>query len=161
MDQNSNGEKSKKWNREICIPYSGTTHTILKQNRYFSDIKPTRIVINTISGPADVIEGTGKANFTLPNGTKFSINNALYSPNSKRNLLSFKNIYIHGYDNQSAAENEKKYIYATFDKCGKKYILEKFPELPSGLHHTYIDEIESNHVVKRNPEEFTLWHDRL
>ena len=54
---------------EICIQDSGTTHTILRQKRYFSNIKPTRIVVNTISGPADVIEGTGKANFTLPNGT--------------------------------------------------------------------------------------------
>ena len=26
---------------------------------------------------------------------------------------------------------------------------------------TYIDEIKSNLVVKRNPEEFTVWHDRL
>ncbi|WZZ32515.1 hypothetical protein YC2023_015916 [Brassica napus] len=108
-----------------------------------------------------MIEGTGKANFTLPNGTKFSINNYLYSPSSKRNLLSFKDIYLHGYDTQSATDDGKKYMYVTSEQCGRKHILEKFPELPSGLHHTYIDEIESNLVVKRNPEKFTLWHDRL
>lgn len=158
MDHNANGTKSKKRIREICIPDSGTTHTILRQKRYFSDIKPKRIFVNTISGPVDVIEGAGKANFTLPNGTKFFINNALYSPSSKRNLLSFKDIYRQGYDTQSATENGKKYLYVTSEKYG---ILEKFPEVSSGLHHTYIDEIESNLVVKQNPEEFTLWHDRL
>ena len=104
MDQNANGTNSKKEIQEICILDSGTTHTILRKNIYFSDIKPKRITVNTISGPADVIEGTGKANFTLPNETKFSINNALYSLSSKRNLLSFKDIYLHGYDTQSATE---------------------------------------------------------
>ena len=98
-----------------------------------------------------MIEGTGKANLTLSNGTKFSINNALYSPNSKKNLLSFKDIYLHRYDTQSANEDGKKYMYITSDKYGKRHILENFPELPSGLHHTYIDAIESHLVVKQNP----------
>ena len=93
MDQNANGTNSKKEIQEICILDSGTTHTILRKNIYFSDIKPKRIIVNTISGPADVIEGNGKANFTLPNGTKISINNAIYAPNSRRNSLSFKDIY--------------------------------------------------------------------
>ena len=47
MDRNTNGAKSKKRIREICIPDSGTTYTILRQNRYFSNIKPIRIVVNT------------------------------------------------------------------------------------------------------------------
>ena len=81
---------------DICIPDSGTTHTILKCEKYFSYLKPTKAIINTISGPADLIEGTGKASFTLPNGTKFVINDALFSPKSKRNLLSFNDIYRHG-----------------------------------------------------------------
>ncbi len=97
----------------------------------------------------------------LPNGTKFSIDNALYSPNSKRNLLSFKDIYRQGYNTQSATENGKMYLYITSEKSGKGLVLEKFPELPSGLHHTYIDAIESHLVIKRNPEDVTLWHDRL
>jgi hypothetical protein len=84
--------------KDICIPDSGTAHTILKSKKYFTKIFPTKGVINTISGPADLIEGTGNAMLMLPNGTKFVINNALYSPKSKRNLLSFNDIYSQGYD---------------------------------------------------------------
>ena len=161
MDKKANGTTTKQIGREVCIPDSGTTHTILKDKRYFSTLKSVKMTINTISGPTDLIEGIGKANFMLPNGTKFSIDNALYSPNSKRNLLSFKDIYRQGYNTQSATENGKKYLYITSEKSGKGLVLEKFPELPSGLHHTYIDAIESHLVIKRNPEDVTLWHDRL
>jgi hypothetical protein len=97
----------------------------------------------------------------LPNGTKFSINNALYSPNSKRNLLSFNDIYLQGYDAHSMTENGKKYMLITSDKSGESQILEKILRLPSGLHLTYISAIESHLVIKRNPDDFTLWHDRL
>ena len=161
MDKKANGTTTKQIGREVCIPDSGTTHTILKDKRYFSTLKSVKMTINTISGPTDLIEGIGKANFMLPNGTKFSIDNALYSPNSKRNLLSFKDIYHQGYNTQSATENGKKYLYITSEKLGKGLVLEKFPELPSGLHHTYIDAIDSHLVIKRNPEDVTLWHDRL
>ena len=54
---------------EICIPDSGTTHTILNDKKFFSMIKPTKTFVNTISGHVDLIEGIGKTNFTLPNGT--------------------------------------------------------------------------------------------
>ena len=113
---------------DICIPDSGTTHTILKHKKYFSELKPTKAVVNTISGPVDLIEGTGKSSFTLPNGTKFHINDALFSPRSKRNLLSFKDIYIHGYDTQSATKGNMKYMYLTTSISGKKCILEKLPK---------------------------------
>jgi len=43
----------------------------------------------------------------------------------------------------------------------KKKTLEKPPKLPSGLHYTYIREIESNLVVKEDPKTVTLWRDRL
>lgn len=79
---------------DICIPNSGTTHTIFQHKKYFSELKPTKKIVNTISGPVDLIEGTGKDSFTLLNGTKFYINDVLFLPRSKRNLLSFKDIYI-------------------------------------------------------------------
>ena len=96
MDHITNGTISKANLGDICIPDSRTTHTILKHKKYFSDLKSTKVGVN-ISGPTDLIEGTSKANFGLPVKTKFSINNALFSPNSKKLLLSFKNIYLHGY----------------------------------------------------------------
>ena len=37
--------------KDICIPDSGTTHTILKSKKYFTKINPTKGVINIISDP--------------------------------------------------------------------------------------------------------------
>jgi len=147
--------------KDICIPDSGTTHTILKSKKYFTKIFPTKGAINTISGPVYLIEGTCNDMFMLPNGTKFVINNALYSPKSKRNLLSFNDIYSQGYDTKTTTEGNMKYINITTDILGKKKILEKLSKLPSGLHYTYIHEIECNLVVKEDPKTMTLWHDRL
>ena len=78
---------------DLCIPDSGTTHTILKNRDYFSEIMPTEAVVKIISGPVDLIEGIGKAKFLLPNGIKFIIDETLFSPKSTRNLLSFDDIY--------------------------------------------------------------------
>ena len=83
---------------DLCISDSGATHTILKNRDYFSEIKSTKAVVKTISGPEDLIEGIGKAEFILPNGTKFIIDEALFSPKSTRNLLSFDDIYQNGCD---------------------------------------------------------------
>ena len=55
----------------------------------------------------------------------------------------------------------KKYMYITSENLGKRHILEKLPRLPSGLHHTYINSIGSHLVIKRDHDDFTLWHDRL
>lgn len=147
--------------KDICIPDNGTTLTILKSKKYFTKIFSTKGVINTISGPADLIEGTSNVKFILSDGTKFVINNVLYSPKSKRNLLSFNDIYTQGYDTKTITEGNMKYINITTDILGKKKILEKLPKLPSGLHYTYIHEIECNLVVKEDPKTMTLWYDRL
>ena len=111
---------------DICIPDSGTTHTILKSKKYFTVLKSTKAVINTISGPADLIEGTGTANFLLPNGTKFVINNALFSPKSKRNLLSFNDIYNQGYDTETVNEGTMKYIYIITHILGNKFFWKNY-----------------------------------
>ena len=76
-------------------------------------------------------------------------------------MLSFNDIYLHGYDTQSATERNMKYMYLTTYVSGKKYILKKRSKLSSGLHYTYINVIESHMVVKEDTETLTLWHDRL
>ena len=81
MDYSNDELKTK--TGDICIPDSGTTHNILKHKRYFSDLKSTKAIINIISGPIDLIEGTGKASFILPSGTKFFIKDALFYQNPK------------------------------------------------------------------------------
>jgi hypothetical protein len=94
--------------KDICIPDSGTTHTILKSKKHFTKIFLTKGLINTISCPANLIEGTSNVMFMLPNGTKFVIKNAIYYPKSKRNLLSFNDIYIQGSDTETTTEGNMK-----------------------------------------------------
>ncbi|KAJ9544551.1 LOW QUALITY PROTEIN: hypothetical protein OSB04_024258 [Centaurea solstitialis] len=145
---------------DLCISDSGTTNTILKSKKYFSKLKPTNGTVGTISGPVDVIEGIGMAHFVLPNGTNFLINNALFSPKSNRNLLSFSDIYLNGFDIRTITLGDKKYMLIV----DKDHVLEKLPTLPNGLHYTYINVVETNMVVKEkycDPTVFSLWHDRL
>ena len=65
-------------------------HTILTSKKYFSKQTMLETKVNTISGSANLIEGFVKANTILLRGTKFTIDSALFSSQSKRNLLSFK-----------------------------------------------------------------------
>ena len=63
---------------DVCLANCATTHTILRDKRYFLDLTLTNDNVSTISGTANIIEGLGKANIMLPNGTRFHINDALY-----------------------------------------------------------------------------------
>ena len=63
---------------EICLVDSATTHTILRNKRFFFlNLNLIKANMNTISGPIDLIEGTGKAMIILAKGTKLNIHNAL------------------------------------------------------------------------------------
>ena len=74
---------------EICLANSTNTHRILRDQKYFSHITLVEANVNTISGPADLIDGFGRATIMLPCNTIFHINDALYSVRSRKNLLSF------------------------------------------------------------------------
>ena len=136
----------------------------MKNRDYFSEIKPTEAVVKTISGPVDLIEGIGKSKFLLPNGTKFTIDEALFSPKSTRNLLSFDDIYQNGFDIQSITINGNKYLNIVSYESVKIQVLERLSKLPTGLHYTYIHVIESHMTVKEksyDPLIINLWHDKL
>ena len=66
-------------NEDLYLADSATTHAILKSKKYFSTLTMLEANVNTISGSANLIEGFGKANLILPRGTKFTINNVLFS----------------------------------------------------------------------------------
>ena len=100
----------------------------------------------------------------LPNGTKFIIDEALFSPKSTRNLLNFDDIYQNGCDTQSITINGNKYLNIVSHESGKVQVLERLPKLPTGMHYTYIHVIESHMAVKEksyDPSIINLWHDRL
>ena len=54
-----------------------------------------------------MIKGLGKANIVLPNNTRLSIKDALYSPESRKNLLNFKDICTNGYHIETIDKDRK------------------------------------------------------
>jgi hypothetical protein len=132
--------------RDECLVDSGTTNTILKSKKYFSQLSPVEIHVNIISGISNLIEGSERACILLSEGIKLIINDALYSSKSRKNLLSFKDIRCNGYHIKTMTENNIEYIQITTIKYGRKIVLEKMKALSSGLYCMNISSIESNMV---------------
>ena len=70
--------------------------------------------VNTISSFANLIEGFEKVNVILPRRTKFTIDNVLFSSQSKRNLLSFKDICCNRYHFENDRKNVIEYLYILY-----------------------------------------------
>lgn len=147
---------------DVCLADSATTHTILKSKRYFSQLIMKSISVSTISGSTKIIEGSGRANILMPMGTKFEIVDALYSPKSQRNLLSFKDIRHNGYHIETINEGNDEYLQITSISQGTKNVLEKLPAFSTGLYYTKISAIEAHSILNQKfTDDFTIWHDRL
>ena len=131
---------------DVCFVDCATTHTILRNKRYFLDLTLTNVNISTISNTTNLIEDSIRANIMLANGTRY-INDALYSSKSIRNLFSFKDIYRNGYHIEIMNEGNVECLYITCIVYGKKLIIEKLSTFSSRLYHTNIKSIESYVVV--------------
>ena len=83
----------------------------------------------------------------LPNGTRFHINDVLYSSNSRRNLLNFKHVRKNGYHIETMNKDNVEYLYITSIIFYQKLIMEKPSHFSFGLYHTTIKPIESYVVV--------------
>ena len=116
----------------MCLVDSATTHTILKDKKIESNV-------NTIFVTTKIIDGSRRVNVSLCGQTNLYIENALYSPKSHRNLISFKVICIKKYD------------------LDKVCVLEKLPAFSSTLYYTYISTIEAYVIVN---QKFTN-HDKF
>jgi len=150
--------------KDLCLADSCTTHTILRNKKYFQYLISNKASVNTISSSSNLIEGSGRANIILPKETKFCFDDALYSSKSIRNLISFKDIRLNSYHVETTNESSDKYIYITLIISGQKLILEKLLAFFSGLYYTTIRTIESHVVMHQkcsNPKMFMLWHNRL
>ena len=64
---------------DICLADCTTTHSILQENKYFSQLTLARSNVTTISGLIDLIEGSGRATIILPGGTILHLQDVLYS----------------------------------------------------------------------------------
>lgn len=161
---------------DTCLVDSATTHTILKNQKFFSELNFSKRNVSTIAGPVHIIEGSGRAHVILPNGTHIFIKDALYSSSSRRNLLSVKDIRMNGYHIQTISENNQECLCIISSIGSQKLTLEKLSMLPSGLYHTKIMTAESYSAIGQkpqtsqklklspklsDPEAVKLWHDRL
>ena len=63
---------------DVCFVDCATTHTILRDKKYFSNLTLVSFNVQTISGPVNLIKGSGTPTIVMPNGTKFQIDDALY-----------------------------------------------------------------------------------
>nr|KYP40671.1 hypothetical protein KK1_037993 [Cajanus cajan] len=72
----------------MCLTDSATTHTILKNNKFFSNLAMQEINVST----TNIIEGSRRNNKLLSGGMELHNKNTLYSSKSYINLLSFKDI---------------------------------------------------------------------
>jgi hypothetical protein len=52
--------------RDECLVDSGTTNTMLKSKKYFSQLSPAETHVNIISSISNLIEGSGRAYILLP-----------------------------------------------------------------------------------------------
>ena len=149
---------------DACLADYATTHTILLDKKYFSNFTLAQSNVHTISGPVDLIKGSGRATIFLPKGTKFHIEDALYSNKSSINLLSFKDIRRNGYHIETMNHDENEYLLITSIISGQKCILEQLLSLSCGLYQTTIRSIESYDVMNQkfnDSNAFLLWHERL
>ena len=149
---------------DICLADCATKHTILQERKYFLKLIVTNANVSTISGTSNLIEGSKRSNIMLPNGTKFHINDALYSRKSTKNLLSCKDICKNGYHIETINEGNKESLYITSIISRKMIVEEKLLAFSSELYHTTIKPIESYVVMNQKLNDskiFTLWHNRL
>ena len=149
---------------DVCLLDSATTHSILRDKNYFSTMTLRKANVHTISGPVEMIDGSGNATIMLPNGTILHIEDALLSTKTKRNLLSFKDVRRNGYTLETIIEADIDCLCIIYQKMGIKTIHEKIKASISGLYYVPIRAIESYATMSWkliNPDEFGLWHDRL
>ena len=118
--------------RDACLVDYATTYTSLRDKKYFSNLTLVPFNVQTISGPVDLNKVSERATIILPNGTKFQIDDALYSNKSNRNLLSFKDIRRNGYHIETMSHNGNEYLLIT----GQKQILEQLISSSYGLYQT-------------------------
>ena len=149
---------------DICLADCATTHSILQKKKYFSQLTLAPSNVTTISGSINLIDGSGTATIILPGGTILHLQDALYSTQSKRNLLSFKDIRWNGYHLETMSDETSEFLLITVTHDCKKCILEKLRSLECGLYLTTINTVESYSSLNSkfsNSPLIVLWHERL
>jgi len=105
---------------ELYLIDSGTTNTILRDTRYFQTLTKKSGNIMTIAGSNAHIAGTESATIVIPMGTQIFVKDALLYLDSKRTLLSFKDVRANGFHVETKIEQGAEYLLITkFDRYQK------------------------------------------
>ena len=67
-------------NEELCLVDSCTTNSILREMKYFQNLKKREGDIMTIAGRDALVVGSGRATITLPMNTQIMMEDALLYP---------------------------------------------------------------------------------
>jgi hypothetical protein len=123
---------------EVCLVDSGTTNSILRETNYFQTLTKRKGNVLTITGRNATIVGSGRATIVLAMGTQITVENALLYPDSKRTLLSYRDICQNGFHIETRDDNNEKILLVTKNSRYGKRIVEKILFFSSGLYYTYI-----------------------
>ena len=123
---------------ELCLVDSGTTNSILRETKYFQTLTKRQGNVLTIAGRDAIIVGSGRATIVLPMGIQIIIEDALLYPDSKRTLLSYRDIRQNGFHIETRDDNNEEILLITKNSGYGKRIVEKIPSFPSRLYYTYI-----------------------
>ena len=89
---------------------SAKTHTILKNQKNFSELMFIPRKVSTIAGPVQIIKSYERAHMMLLNGTHLFIKDALFLRSSRINLINFKDIKMNGYHIEIVSEGNNEYL---------------------------------------------------
>ena len=95
----------------VCLIVE-TTHSILRDKEYFTNLTLRKANVHTILVPVKIIEGFGHATIMLPNGTTLHLEDALLSSRSNRNLLSFQDIRRNRYHLETLNAKKNDFFFA-------------------------------------------------
>jgi peptide/histidine transporter 3/4 len=118
------------------------TFTLLREIKYFQNLKKREGNIMTIAGRHALIVGSGRATITLPMGTQITIEDALLYPDSTRILLNFRDVRKNGLHVETHMDNKDEFLLFTKLTGYGKQICEKISSLQTRLYYTYIKPTE-------------------
>ena len=112
---------------ELCLVGSGITNSIFRETKYFQTLTKRQGNVLTIAGRDAMIVGSGRATVVLPMSTQIIIEDALLYPDSKRTLLSYRDIRQNGFHIETRDDNNEEILLVTKNSGYGKRIVEKFP----------------------------------
>ena len=99
---------------------SVTTHVILHDKQWFSNLTLHKANVYIISSIVELIDGSRYSTVFLTNDTILHIENALLRSRSNMNLLGIRNVLQNGYHFETVNEQDKVYLCITSYKVGLK-----------------------------------------